>query len=384
MLKFTLMQRSKMLAFPGASSKIAEVVSDGGYSKPFVVFDKGVKSLGIADRVLSALRSAGIAFEEFSGVVPDPPCDVVDSAAAACRSSGCDCVIAIGGGSSIDVAKGVSVLRFNGGGILDYADPSVPMARCPGLISVPTTAGTGSELSNGIIITDPRTGSKVPIVGDKAMSEYVILDPELTLGMPPGLTAMTGLDVFSHALEAYTTVLAGPMTDIVCEKLMQDVAEFLPRAVADGGDLEARQRMLCCASLGGWMLANCCAHVGHSLAHVIGARFHVPHGAACAYACPAMMRFIAPAAPEKVRRAGEILGARFDGSEGPAEIAEKSAEAYSRFCEGLGLQPASELGISRDAAAALAREVSEECFAGLTPRKVSEADARAMLEDVFG
>jgi alcohol dehydrogenase class IV len=377
------MQRSKIISAPGSFLQIVEVLKDGGYSRPFVVFDKGVKAVGIADKVLDVLRSAGIRFVEFSDVIPDPPCNVVEDAADLCKSSECDCVIAIGGGSSIDTAKGVSVLRFNKGKILDYADPSVPMEYCPGLISIPTTSGTGSELSNGIIITNPETQVKVPIVGNKAMSEYVILDPELTVGLPAGLTVITGLDVFSHAMEAYTTILAGPMTDIICEKIMQDVVQYLPRATKNGKDIEARQRMLDCASMGGWMLANCCAHVGHSLAHVIGAKFHIPHGAACAYACPAAMRFIAPAVPVKLRKVGEILGAKFDGYEDSAQIAKKTVAAYEELCKELGLKPRSEYGISKEAAVLLAKDVSTECFAPLTPRKVTEEDAARMLAETF-
>lgn len=383
MLSFTLLQRTKIVSGLGTCSQLAEILADGGYSRPFVVFDKGVQAAGITDRVLGPLREAGIECVEFSDVVSDPPCDIVERAADLCKSSGCDCVVTIGGGSAIDTGKGVSVLRFNPGRILDYADPSVPMEYCPGLISLPTTAGTGAELSNGIIITDPVAQVKVPIVGNKAMSEYVILDPELTAGMPAGLTMMTGLDVFSHAMEAYTTVLSGPMTDIICEKLMSDVVEFLPRAVADGKDMEARQRMLDCSSMGGWMLANCCAHVGHSLAHIIGAKFHIPHGAACAYAAPATIRFISEAVPTKMMKVGRILGAEFRGDESPEEIGRITADAYVAFRDGLGLKPLSEYGVSRDDAVALADDVAWECFAPLTPRKVEPADAARMLAETF-
>lgn len=383
MLSFTLLQRTKIVAAPGSASQLAEVLADAGYSRPFVVFDKGVQAAGITDRVLKPLADAGIKWVEFSDVVSDPPCDVVEAAADLCKSSGCDCVVTIGGGSAIDTGKGVSVLRFNPGKILDYADPSVPMEYCPGLISLPTTAGTGAELSNGIIITDPVAQVKVPIVGNKAMSEYVILDPELTMGMPPGLTMMTGLDVFSHSMEAYTTVLAGPMTDIICEKLMADVVEFLPRAVKDGKDMEARQRMLDCSSMGGWMLANCCAHVGHSLAHIIGAKFHIPHGAACAYAAPATIRFIAEAVPEKMAKVARILGAEVPAGATPEQIGRIASDAYTAFRDGMGLKPLSDYGVSKDDAVALAEDVAKECFAPLTPRKVTPEDAARMLSETF-
>lgn len=383
-MAYTLYQQAKIIAAPGAVAQTADVLKDSGYSRPLLVFDQGVKACGIAQKVIDVISAAGYKFTEFADVVPDPPSDVVETAHKLAVDNKCDCVIAIGGGSSIDTAKGVVAMLHNPGKtILDFADPSVQMNRSPGLISIPTTAGTGSELSNGIIITNTATQVKVPIVGDKAMSEYVILDPELTLGMPLGLTLMTGLDVFSHAMEAYTTILSGPMTDIICEKIMQDVVEFLPRVVKDGSDLYARQRMLDLASLGGWMLFNCCAHVGHSIAHTIGAKMHIPHGAACAYGAPATIRFIAPAVPEKMKKVGEILGVRFDGTEDAETIGKKTADAYVAFRDGLGLKPLSDYNIDKAAALALAKDVSVECFAPLCPRKVTEEDAYRMLDETF-
>lgn len=383
-LNYALQQKSKVLSGVGTVSKIGEVVTESGYSKAFVVYDKGIKDSGIADKVVQFLKDAGIETVTFDKVLPDPPDNIVEEAAELCKQTECDCVIAVGGGSTIDTAKGVTVLRFNPGKILDYAKPDAQMCFCPGLISIPTTSGTGSELSNGIIISDHTTGEKIPIVGYNAMSESIILDPELTVGMPQGLTAITGLDVFSHAMEAYTTVLASPIVDPLCEKVLQDVVEYLPKVISDGSDLDARTHMLMSASLGGWMLANCCAHVGHSLGHVLGGTFHLPHGAACAYACPAAMRFIAPAVPQKIRKVGEILGASFTGKETPEEIADITCTAYIQFRDDIvGLKPLAEYGIDAASAAALAPKVAVECFAPLTVRPVTEDAARTMLQEIF-
>lgn len=383
-MNYALSQKSKVLSGAGTVANIGEMVLEAGYKKPFVVYDEGIKTCGIADKVLAALAASGLEAVTFDKVLPDPPDNIVNEAADLCKSAECDCVIAVGGGSTIDTAKGVTVLRFNPGTILDYAKPDAVMCYCPGLISIPTTSGTGSELSNGIIISNHETNEKIPIVGYNAMSEYVILDPELTAGMPKGLTGITGLDVFSHAMEAYTTVLTSPIVAPICEKVMQDVVEYLPRAIADGQDLEAREYMLTSASLGGWMLANCCAHVGHSLAHVLGGAFHVPHGAACAYACPTAMRFIAPVVPEKLKKVGQILGASFDGTETPDQIADKTCAAYVKFRdEVVGLRPMSDYNIDPQAAIALAPNVAVECFAPLTPRPVTEEAAKAMLEEIF-
>ncbi len=383
-LNYALAQKSKVLSGAGSVASIGEVVKESGYKKAFVVYDAGIRDFGIAKIVTDALEAAGVGVVTFDKVLPDPPDNIVEEAADLCKSTECDCVVAVGGGSTIDTAKGVTVLRFNPGKILDYAKPDAQMCFCPGLISVPTTSGTGSELSNGIIISDHTTGQKVPIVGYNAMSEAVVLDPELTLGMPAGLTGITGLDVFSHAMEAYTTVLTSPIVAAICEKVMEDVVEFLPRAIANGKNVEARERMLMGASLGGWMLANCCAHVGHSLGHVLGGAFHMPHGAACAYAAPSAIRFIAPVCTGKVKRVGQILGASFNGDETAEQIGEITAAAYKKFRdEVIGLKPLSTFNINADEAIALAPQVAVETFAQFTPRQVTEDAATEMLKEIF-
>lgn len=383
-LNFALTQRFKVVSGAGTLATLGEIITGAGYRKAFVLYDAGIRDTGIADKVLAVLKNAGIEAVTYDKVLSDPPEYIVEEAAELCKSKGCDCVVAVGGGSTIDTGKGVTVLRFNPGHILDYAKPDAQMQYSPGLISIPTTSGTGAELSNGIIISNSKTGEKNPIVGYNAMSEYVILDPELTTGMPKGLTAMTGLDAFSHAAESYTTVLTSPIVAPICEKVMQEIVEYLPRAMQNGQDTEAREHMLIASSLGGWLLSNCCAHVGHSLAHILGGELHVPHGAACAFTCPSALRFIAPVVPEKVRKIGEILGASFTGKETPEEIAAITGAAYKKFRdEKVGMPPLSTFHVTKEAAVALAPKVVTECFAPLTPRAVTEEAAREMYEEMF-
>ncbi|MDO5537626.1 MAG: iron-containing alcohol dehydrogenase, partial [Desulfovibrionaceae bacterium] len=236
----TLTQRVKILEHEGAVQHIGALMKDAGYHKAFLVCDRGIVNLGLASLIERRLDAEGLGCVLYDRVQPDPPAELVDTGAEICRSEQCDCVIAVGGGSSIDTAKGINILRFNPGKILEYADMSCAMAPSPGLITVPTTAGTGSELSNGLIISDTERSAKVPILAQAGMSEYAVLDASLTAGMPPGLTMSTGLDVFSHACEAYTSVQACTTTDLICEKIMQEVIEWLPRAMKDGTDSEAR------------------------------------------------------------------------------------------------------------------------------------------------
>lgn len=334
--------------------------------------------------MLESLNVAGIAYTEFNKVLPDPPAEVVDEGAKLCKAEECDCVIGIGGGSAIDTAKGINILRVNGGSILDYADPEKEMKKSLGLMSVPTTSGTGSEMSNGLIISDTANNSKVAILVVNGMSEFAVIDPAFAAGMPLGLTIMTGLDVFSHAAEGYTSALANPMTDMINRSIMQTVVECLPREVADGTNMEARTKMHIAASLGGWMLGNSSAHVGHSIAHVIGGMYHILHGACCAYSLPVVLEKISSALPEKVKSIGKILGASFDGTETAQQIGEKTAEYYKKFAyETVGVRQIKEYTTDMTKVDELAKRVAIEPLAVLAPIAVTEENAAEMLRKIL-
>lgn len=240
MVTDTFVQSVKVVTGRGSLQRIGELLEKAGYQKAFLVFDEFMKQSGVIEKITQKLQEHKIAFVEYGEVLPDPPSEIIDQGAFLCKESGCDCVVAIGGGSSIDTGKGINVLRFNEGQILDYAAKN--MKPCAGLIVVPTTAGTGSELSNGAIITDSKNNVKAPILCFNNMPEYALLDPELTVGMPYQLTLMTGLDAFSHAVESYTSKNANPMTDFICEKAMQTVIENLPIVLVQPQNLAARKK----------------------------------------------------------------------------------------------------------------------------------------------
>jgi len=368
----------------GTVLQIGELLKEAGYKKAFLVFGLKVKAAGIIDKIATSLSACDIEYIEFDKVLPDAPAEIINEGSKLCNGEGCDCVIAVGGGSAIDMAKGITILRFNEGQILDYGKPGAEIKKSVGLISIPTTSGTGSELSNGLIISDPEHNQKVPILAFNAMSEYAIIDPELTVGMPGELTMVTGLDAFSHAAEAYTTVLSNITTDMICEKIMETVVEYLPIAVKDGANLEARTNMHVSATIGGWMLANSCAHVGHSIAHVIGANYHLVHGAACAYGFPAMIKHIAPACETKVKKIGKILGAKFNGTESAEEIGNITANAYRIFRdEVLKLKPISEHKLDYSNIDEIEDAVVNEPFAGLCPVQVTKNAVSVMLKEAL-
>jgi len=381
MINYTFVQNIKVYAAAGGIGSIGEMVADGGYKKAMLIHGGSIRRSGVADKVKASLGERGIECISFEKVKSDPPAELIDEGAAFARDNGCDCVIAIGGGSAIDMAKAINMLRFNEGSVLEYF--AKPHVHSPGLYVAPTTSGTGAELSTGSVITDTVHNMKLPLPVNNAMPEAVILDPELTVSMPALMTAQTGLDAFSHAVEGYCNVMSNIMMDQICEKIMEIIVENLPKAVADGSDMDARAKMQVAACMSGWSLTNVYANVGHSLAHVAGANLHLVHGLACAYSLPPVLRHMAPAVPEKVRRIGEILGLRFEGDETPAEIGQKAADAYARFRDSLGIPSVKEAELKVENLDLLAELVVNEPFAQLTPVPVDHDAAAGMLREML-
>ena len=383
-MNYTCMQNVKLLVGENEHKKIGEVLKDEKYNKAFLVYDAGVKATDIIEKVTNSLKASGIEYIEFDKVLPDPPADIVNLGGEICRENGCDCVIGIGGGSAIDTAKGINILRVNGGKILEYASPEREMKCSLGLMSVPTTSGTGSELSNGLIISDTENNTKVAILAENGMSEFAVVDPVFSAGMPLGLTIMTGLDVFSHAAEGYTSILSNPMSDMIVKSIMENVVKYLPRAVKNGNDMEARSKMHVSAALGGWMLANPSAHVGHSIAHVLGGELHIPHGACCAYSLPVVLEEISGELTDKVKDIAEILGASFSGSETPEEIGKIASDYYKKFAyEIVGVKRISEFVSGEVNVEKLADKVVIEPLAGIAPMEITKQNAKNMLYKIF-
>lgn len=383
MLNIQMYQRVKLLYGNGSVRQIGELIQTMGAQKPFIVCDKGVVAVGIVQKITDSLAEAGIPYCLYDGVVPDPPADMAGQAAALCKAEGCDSTIAVGGGSCMDTGKAINMMRFNEGPILRFTDFSTPMVLSPGLVCIPTTSGTGSEVSDGLVISVPD-GPKCPILATNAMADYAIIDPELMVGMPPHLTAMTGLDTLAHAVESYTTNATNDLIGFFTEKAIDETVHWLPVAVKDGQNLEARGRMAICCCVGGWMLGYGHTHAGHSFSHVLGSMFHVPHGAACGFAMPYVLEFNAPAMPERIRTVAEKLGAVFTGAETPVEIGAKARDAALHFVyDVVGLRKPKEFPYDESRFEEAAQAISEEMFQAFQPRKMTKKDALDILRKIY-
>lgn len=379
-----LLQRVKVVDTDDLSSTILDILRTEGYKRPLFIMDHFLAEMPLVQTTQEVLGKNNIQYAVFDKVVSDPPAATVMDGVGAFKAHQADSIIAIGGGSSIDVARGVNIVRINGGYILDYTKPDATIKPCPGLIAIPTTSGTGSEMSNALVVTDVDSQKKLAILSDNAVSEYAVLCPDMVLSLPKKMTIATGLDAFSHAAEGYTSRLSSPVTDAICEKIMFLLANYLPRAVENGQDREARQRVMVAATLAGWMLNNAGTNVGHSMAHVLGSKYHIVHGEAVAYALPGVLKFVSPVLPKKVAEIGQILGLTYRENEDEKQRADRAVEAYRQFRdETLGLHPFSDYGISTEELLENASAVTHEQFAGNTPRNIDEDAAEKLLRE-FG
>lgn len=269
----------------GASGEIANTLHELGLSRPLLVTDPFIVQSGLCEGVRRALDNAGIVYGVFADCVPDPTTDSVGAALQCLRDGGHDCAIGLGGGSSLDTAKAAAVLAVGGGRMRDYKVPARVDTGLP-VIAIPTTAGTGSEVTRVAVITDTQTREKMLCMGLGLMPVAALVDYELTLSMPWRLTADTGIDSLCHALEAYVSRKAHPFTDSVALTAMEAIHRHIRCACAEPDNRDARAAMMLAATQGGIAFANASVTLIHGMSRPIGALFHVPHGLSNAMLLP--------------------------------------------------------------------------------------------------
>ena len=272
----------------GAIACLADEVKALGMQRPMVVTDSGLVKIGLADEVVKILKAANLDFYLFDEVIPNPPIALVDRGAEIYKSERCDGLIGLGGGSSIDTAKSIGVVAAHGGSIraFEWASPNPITKRIPPLIAVPTTSGTGSEVTRNAVLASPAHRVKASLRSASMLPRLAIVDPELTLELPRALTASTGLDALTQLIEPYVSVRANELTDLYCVQGIERVARSLRRAWIDGKDLAARTDMALASLFGGLSLANAGLGAVHGFAAPVGGMFDAPHGAVCAAVLP--------------------------------------------------------------------------------------------------
>jgi alcohol dehydrogenase len=297
----------------GAAREIPFSIQMLGGSKPLIVTDKGITGAGITKQVTDLLDNEKMAYAVFDDTIPNPTDTNVNDGVAVYKKNKCDSLITLGGGSSHDCGKGVGLVIANGGKIQDYEGIDKSTSPMPPYVAVNTTAGTASEMTRFCIITDTSRKVKMAIVDWRVTPGVAIDDPMLMVGMPPALTAATGMDALTHAVEAYVSTIATPMTDSAAEKAIELIAKHLRPAVANGGDINAREGMCYAQYLAGMAFNNASLGHVHAMAHQLGGFYDLPHGECNAILLPHVCQFNLIAKVERFAGIARLMGENVDG-----------------------------------------------------------------------
>lgn len=292
----------------GASEQVPAVLESLGCSRPLIITDKMMVELGYAGIIQSRLTEHNLSAEVFDDTVPEPTVGSIQAGVERVRSGSYDCIIALGGGSPIDSAKAIGILGKFGGEMRDYKFPRIVNQAGLPIIAIPTTAGTGSEVTRFTIITDETNDEKMLCVGIGFMPIAALVDFNLTLSLPPRITADTGIDALTHAMEAYVSRKASPYSDSQALSAMRLIGPNLRRAYKNGADQDAREAMMLGSTLAGVAFSNASVALVHGMSRPIGAAFHVPHGLSNAMLLPAVTEFSIPAAEERYADCARAMG----------------------------------------------------------------------------
>lgn len=319
---------TKMEFGPGKVDKLPESIASLKGTRVMLVTDQGVAGAGLLDRVKQTIEGK-YEFDVFDQVPSDPDTGSIGKLAEQTRAFGADCIVAIGGGSPIDASKGASCLLANAGTLREYGGmDKVPNKGLP-LVAIPTTAGTGSEFTIFAVLSDLEDEIKFTISSHKIAPDVAICDPEMTRNLPPRVTANTGMDAMTHAVEEYTSRKASPVTDMLCLEAIANLYRYLPIAVNNGSDMEARTKVMLAASLAGMAMNEAYMGLSHAIASPLGAQYHIAHGMANTIMLPYVMEYNYMAAPYKYAKMAEVMG--IPCGDGLYEDAHKAVEAVKQL-----------------------------------------------------
>jgi alcohol dehydrogenase class IV len=330
----------------GALAELPGLMARLGLARPLIVTDPYIARCGILDRATALLDGAQIRWSVFSDTVADPTTEIIETGVGRLREADFDSIVAIGGGSTIDTAKGMSVLFRNGGALRDYKVPAEIPEAGPPVIAIPTTAGTGSEVTRFTVVTDTATDEKMLIAGLACCPSAAIVDYELTLTMPLRLTADTGIDSLTHAIEAYVSRRASPFTDGLAKNAMGLIARNIRSACAEPDNRAAREAMMLGATTAGMAFSNASVALVHGMSRPIGAFFHVPHGLSNAMLLPEITAFSAPAALERYADCARAMGVA-EESEGSQSAVARLLDELRRLNQDLAVPSPRAYGIER-------------------------------------
>ena len=370
----------------GIHTQLGTILKDEmGFSKVFVATDKGIVATGIIDKVKEGLDKGGIEYEIYDELIPDPTIEIVDEAAEVLRKSGADVVLAVGGGSPIDTAKAMCMLQTHEGSVRDYlfgGSKQVTRETMP-LVCIPTTAGTGSEMTAASVISNNQDKTKVSVTHENLIPRIALIDPELQMGMPPFITATTGMDALTHAIESYVSLNAEPISDAMGIAAIRMISENIRLATADGSNKVARTNMAIASTIAGVAFMNGGLGVVHGIAQTIGAVAHVAHGVANSLLLPYCMERNVVGNLSKFRNIAIAMGENIDGLS-EREAAQAAVDAVFQLAEDLKVpMKLKDVGVTREMFPEIIEGTMEYRLLGVNPCKLKPSDIEEILENAF-
>jgi alcohol dehydrogenase class IV len=350
----------------GSSEKVGEESKKLGVKKGLIVTDEVLSKLGVLEGTKKVLSENKIQFAVYDKISTEPTVDYVKEGLKTYRENGCDFLIAIGGGSAIDTAKAIAVMVTNPGSIEDYKGLNKIPGKGVPLIAIPTTGGTGSEVTVFTIITDTKTDVKMLIGSPFIMPQVAIVDPLLTLSCPRGLTAAVGIDALTHAIEAYVSVKAQPMSDIFCLSAIELISGNLRQAWANGNNVEAREKTMLGALQAGIAFSNASVALVHGMSRPIGAYFHVAHGASNAALLGVVAEFSLIGNPTRYAHIARAMGENITGLN-DLEAAQLAAKAIKQLIKDIKIPSLKALGVEKEKLDQLAPRMAEDAIASGSP-----------------
>jgi alcohol dehydrogenase len=378
------MQLAPVLFGRGVLAYAGEKTRETGITKALVVTDQTVLQLGWAEKLTSYLSASSISVTLWADVETDTPEHTVRTAATLARDRQINGVVAIGGGSTLDTAKAISVIASNGEAILQEipaylsGQKKYPVKPFPTVL-IPTTSGTGSESTFVAVISSEVLDCKIGLPCPPA---YAIVDPLLTVSVPPLVTAFTGMDAFSHASEALTERKNTHHSDLLAYEAIHLVSQWLPIVVKDGNNLEAREYLALASNYAGIAFNEAGVHLGHSIAHALGHVYHIPHGICCALVTPAVIEFAAKTYPEKIKRTGEAMGLSVR-SDDPAEIGCQVAGQVRALLRETGIPSLAAQGYAREQILAVKPLIYGEPLSTTYDGIITEQDVENVLSGMY-
>ncbi len=364
---------------PGCVKEVGSKAKDLGAKKALIVTDQGLNKAGVPDIIIKHLSEQGIDSYVFAGAEPNPTDKNVHDGVTAYQDNGCDFIISLGGGSSHDCAKGIGLVTAGGGHIRDYEGIDKSKVPMTPLIAINTTAGTASEMTRFCIITNTDTHVKMAIVDWRCTPLIAIDDPRLMTAKPASLTAATGMDALTHAVEAYVSTAANPITDACAEKAIRMIQQWLRQAVANGENIEAREAMSYAQYLAGMAFNNASLGYVHAMAHQLGGFYNLPHGVCNAILLPHVCEFNLISTPERYADIAEFMGIDIKGMT-RAEAGKAGINAIRELSQAIGIPTGlTELGVKQEDLAIMAINAQNDACMLTNPRKANHEQVVAIF-----